>query len=217
MAREPCISDRPRCRLYLITPPVIPDLDAFAATLEAALSAGDVAALQIRLKPADDAAIRRAVARLGPVARAHDVAVILNDRPDLAKDTGCDGVHVGQSDASLAEARRIMGRDAMIGVTCHDDLELAWEAAEAGADYVAFGAFYPTSTKEAVHHPSLELLTGWQESVEIPCVAIGGITVDTAAEVARAGADFIAVSAGVWSYREGAAEAVKRFNLALNS
>lgn len=217
MAREPCISDRPRCRLYLITPPVIPDLDAFAATLEAALSAGDVAALQIRLKPADDAAIRRAVARLGPVARAHDVAVILNDRPDLAKDTGCDGVHVGQSDASLAEARRIMGRDAMIGVTCHDDLELAWEAAEAGADYVAFGAFYPTSTKEAVHHPSLELLTGWQESVEIPCVAIGGITVDTAAEVARAGADFVAVSAGVWSYREGAAEAVKRFNLALNS
>lgn len=217
MAREPCISDRPRCRLYLITPPVIPDLDAFAATLEAALSAGDVAALQIRLKSADDAAIRRAVARLGPVARAHDVAVILNDRPDLAKDTGCDGVHVGQSDASLAEARRIMGRDAMIGVTCHDDLELAWEAAEAGADYVAFGAFYPTSTKEAVHHPSLELLTGWQESVEIPCVAIGGITVDTAAEVARAGADFIAVSAGVWSYREGAAEAVKRFNLALNS
>ena len=217
MAREPCISDRPRCRLYLITPPVIPDLDAYAATLEAALSAGDVAALQIRLKPADDAAIRRAVARLGPVARAHDVAVILNDRPDLAKDTGCDGVHVGQSDASLAEARRIMGRDAMIGVTCHDDLELAWEAAEAGADYVAFGAFYPTSTKEAVHHPSLELLTGWQESVEIPCVAIGGITVDTAAEVARAGADFIAVSAGVWSYREGAAEAVKRFNLALNS
>ena len=217
MAREPCISDRPRCRLYLITPPVIPDLDAFAATLEAALSAGDVAALQIRLKPADDAAIRRAVGRLGPVARAHDVAVILNDRPDLAKDTGCDGVHVGQSDASLAEARRIMGRDAMIGVTCHDDLELAWEAAEAGADYVAFGAFYPTSTKEAVHHPSLELLTGWQESVEIPCVAIGGITVDTAAEVARAGADFIAVSAGVWSYREGAAEAVKHFNLALNS
>ena len=145
------------------------------------------------------------------------MAVILNDRPDLAKDTGCDGVHVGQSDASLAEARRIMGRDAMIGVTCHDDLELAWEAAEAGADYVAFGAFYPTSTKEAVHHPSLELLTGWQESVEIPCVAIGGITVDTAAEVARAGADFIAVSAGVWSYREGAAEAVKHFNLALNS
>ena len=116
---------------------------------------------------------------------------------------------------SLAEARRIMGRDAMIGVTCHDDLELAWEAAEAGADYVAFGAFYPTSTKEAVHHPSLELLTGWQESVEIPCVAIGGITVDKAAALARAGADFVAVSAGVWSYPEGPAAAVSRFTAVL--
>ena len=211
------IPDRPPCRLYLITPPAIADLEAFAATLEAALSAGDVAALQIRLKPADDETVRRAVARLAPIARAHDVAVLLNDRPDLAKETGCDGVHVGQSDASLVEARRIMGSDAMIGVTCHDDLELAWGAAEAGADYVAFGAFYPTATKETVHRPPLDLLTGWQESIEIPCVAIGGITVDTAAEVARAGADFIAVSAGVWSYDKGAAEAVKAFNLALNS
>lgn len=217
MAREPRIPDRPPCRLYLITPPAIADLEAFAATLESALSAGDVAALQIRLKPADDETIRRAVARLAPIARAHEVAVLLNDRPDLAKETGCDGVHVGQSDASLPEARRIMGPDAMIGVTCHDDLELAWGAAEAGADYVAFGAFYPTATKETVHLPPLDLLTGWQESVEIPCVAIGGITVETAAEVARAGADFIAVSAGVWSYDKGAAEAVKVFNLALNS
>lgn len=217
MAREPRILDRPPCRLYLITPPAIADLEAFAETLEAALSAGDVAALQIRLKPADDETIRRAVARLAPIARAHEVAVLLNDRPDLAKETGCDGVHVGQSDASLPEARRIMGPDAMIGVTCHDDLELAWGAAEAGADYVAFGAFYPTATKETVHRPPLDLLTGWQESVEIPCVAIGGITVDNAAEVARAGADFIAVIAGVWSYDKGAAEAVKTFNLALNS
>ena len=217
MAREPRIPDRPPCRLYLITPPAIDDLEAFAATLESALSAGDVAALQIRLKPADDETVRRAVARLAPIARAHDVAVLLNDRPDLAKETGCDGVHVGQSDASLVEARRIMGSDAMIGVTCHDDLELAWGAAEAGADYVAFGAFYPTTTKETVHRPPLDLLTGWQQSIEIPCVAIGGITVETAAEVARAGADFIAVSAGVWSYDKGAAEAVKAFNLALNS
>jgi thiamine-phosphate pyrophosphorylase len=216
MARQSNIPDRPPCRLYLITPPVIADLEAFAATLEAALSAGDVAALQIRLKPADDETIRRAVARLAPIARAHEVAVLLNDRPDLAKETGCDGAHIGQTDTSLIEARRIMGPDAMIGVTCHDDLELAWGAAEAGADYVAFGAFYPTSTKETVHRPPLDLLTGWQESIEIPCVAIGGITVETAAEVARAGADFIAVSAGVWSYDEGAAEAVKAFNLALN-
>jgi len=217
MARTPTVPDRPPCRLYLITPPAIPDMDAFAATLDEALGAGDVAALQIRLKPADDAAICAAVERLAPIARRHGVAVLLNDRPDLAKATGCDGVHIGQEDGSLAEARRILGPDAMIGVTCHADRDLAWEAAEGGADYVAFGAFYPTDTKETVHRPALELLTTWQETVEIPCVAIGGVTVETAAELARAGADFVAVSAGVWRYSKGAAEAVKAFNLALNS
>ena len=217
MARTPTVPERPPCRLYLITPPAIADLNAFAQTLDQALAAGDVAALQIRLKPADDAAIRTAVEVLAPIARRHDAAVLLNDRPDLARATGCDGVHIGQEDGSLAEARRIMGPDAMIGVTCHDDRDLAWDAAEGGADYVAFGAFYPTGTKETVHRPSLELLTTWQETVEVPCVAIGGITVETAAEVARAGADFIAVSAGVWSYSKGAAEAVKAFNLALKS
>ncbi|GAW40766.1 Thiamine-phosphate synthase [Brevundimonas sp. SH203] len=216
MAKTPSVPDRPPCRLYLITPPAIPDLDAFAEILDQALSAGDVAALQIRLKPAEEAVIRQVVAVLAPVARRHDVAVILNDRPDLARATGCDGVHIGQQDGSLAEARRIMGPDAMIGVTCHDDRDLAWDAAEAGADYVAFGAFYPTTTKATVHTPPLELLTVWQETVETPCVAIGGITVETAEIVARAGADFIAVSAGIWSYDGGAAEAVKLFNQKLN-
>jgi len=216
MARTPTVPDRPPCRLYLITPPSIPDLDAFAAILDEALAAGDVAALQIRLKPADDAAIRAAVEKLAPIARRHDVAVLLNDRPDLAKVTGCDGVHIGQEDGSLAEARRIMGPDAMIGVTCHDDRDLAWDAAEGGADYVAFGAFYPTTTKETVHTPPLELLTIWQETVEVPCVAIGGITVETAAEVAKAGADFVAVSGGVWAYPEGVAAAIVKFNQKLN-
>jgi thiamine-phosphate pyrophosphorylase len=212
MAKSPTVPARPPCRLYLITPPVIPDLDAFANLLGQALEAGDVAALQIRLKPADDAAVRAAVAALAPVARRRGVAVLLNDRPDLAKETGCDGVHIGQQDATLAEARRIMGPDAMIGVTCHDDRELAWDAAEGGADYVAFGAFYPTDTQTTTHRPELELLTVWQETVEAPCVAIGGITVDTAQDLARAGADFIAVSSGVWSYAQGPAAAVKAFN-----
>lgn len=212
MARTPTVPDRPPCRLYLITPPTIADLNAFAKILDQALAAGDVAALQIRLKPADDAAIRAAVEVLAPITRRHDVAVLLNDRPDLAHVTGCDGVHIGQQDGSLVEARRIMGPDAMIGVTCHDDRDLAWEAAEGGADYVAFGAFYPTDTKETVHRPSLDILTVWQETVETPCVAIGGVTIDTAAELARAGADFVAVSSGVWGYKDGAAEAVKLFN-----
>jgi thiamine-phosphate pyrophosphorylase len=216
MARTPTIPDRPPCRLYLITPPAITDLDAFAETLEQSLSAGDVAALQIRLKPADDDTVRAAVGALAPIARRHGVAVLLNDRPDLARETGCDGVHIGQQDGSLVEARRIMGPDAMIGVTCHDDRDLAWDAAEGGADYVAFGAFYPTNTKETVHRPALDILTVWQETVETPCVAIGGVTVDTAEELARAGADFVAVSHGVWGYDGGAAEAVKLFNQRLN-
>ncbi len=217
MARPTQIPARPPCRLYLITPPAIPDLEAFAASLEAALSAGDVAAVQIRVKPADDAAVRRAVERLAPIARAHGVAVILNDRPDLARATGCDGVHIGQDDMGLAEARRLMGPDAMIGVTCHDDRDLAWEAAEAGADYVAFGAFYPTGTKVTVHRPPLSLLTEWQETVEVPCVAIGGITADNATEVAGAGADFVAVSAGVWAHPDGPAAGVAAINRALKA
>lgn len=215
MARTPTAPARPPCRLYLITPPAIPDLKAFAAQLDAALGAGDVAALQIRLKPADDAAIRAAVAALAPIARAHDVAVILNDRPDLAQATGCDGVHVGQEDASVADARRIMGPDAMIGATCHDSRHLAMEAAEAGADYVAFGAFFPTDTKETTHRPETSVLTIWQETMEIPCVAIGGITAETAGDLAQAGADFVAVSGAVWSHPDGPAAGVKALDAAL--
>lgn len=215
MAREPVIPPRPPCRLYLITPPAIADLDAFARQLDAALAAGDVAALQIRLKPADDAAILAAVGALAPVARARDVAVILNDRPDLAARSGCDGVHLGQGDASLAEARRIMGPDAMIGVTCHDSRELAMDAAEAGADYVAFGAFFPTDTKETRHRPDPEILSIWQETVETPCVAIGGITPANAGDLARAGADFVAVCSAVWNHADGPAAAVRELNQVL--
>lgn len=215
MARTPQIPPRPPCRLYLITPPVIADLDVFATALESALDAGEVAALQIRLKDADDATVLAAVAALKPVAEARGVAVILNDRPDLAARSGCDGVHLGQSDASVAEARRLMGPEAMIGVTCHDSRELAMEAAEAGADYVAFGAFFPTATKVTTHRPDPEILTIWQETVEIPCVAIGGITAANAPELARAGADFVAVSAAVWSHPRGPGPAVAEIVAAL--
>jgi thiamine-phosphate pyrophosphorylase len=199
------------CRLYLITPPALPDLDAFAGELEAALSAGDVAALQIRLKDVPDAEIAQAVRRLLPIAHARDVAVILNDRPDLARELGCDGVHLGQSDPSLAEARKVMGPHAMIGATCHDSRHLAMEAAEAGADYVAFGAFFPTATKETVHRPEPEILTIWQEVMQTPCVAIGGITPENCRVLVAAGADFLAVSAGVWSHPGGPAEAVRAY------
>ena len=202
----------PLCRLYLITPPRLDDLAAFGHTLARTLDAGDVAALQVRLKDVSDEIVVAAAQVLAPIAQARGVAVILNDRPDLAARLGCDGVHVGQSDAGLAEARKIMGPDAMIGVTCHDSLHLAMEAAEGGADYVAFGAFFPTTTKDVSAHAELDLLSGWQADMVIPCVAIGGITAANVRDIARAGADFAAVSAGVWAYPDGPAAAVKAIN-----
>jgi thiamine-phosphate pyrophosphorylase len=202
----------PLCRLYLITPPQIDDLAAFGRLLAHALDAGDVAALQIRLKDQPDEVIAAAVDALMPIAQARGLAVILNDRPDLAARLGCDGVHVGQQDAAYAEARRLVGKDAMVGVTCHDSRHLAMEAAEAGADYVAFGAFFPTATKEAVARAEPEILTIWQETMETPCVAIGGITVENARGLAAAGADFLAVCSGVWSHPAGPAAAVAALN-----
>lgn len=202
----------PLCRLYLITPVRLDDLAAFGHVLGHALDAGDVAALQIRLKGVSDDIIAAACDALMPIAQSRGVAVILNDRPDLAAKLGCDGVHIGQEDATLAEARRIVGPDRMVGVTCHNSLHLAMEAAEGGADYVAFGAFFPTTTKDAATRCAPEILTGWQADMLTPCVAIGGITVATAGEIAAAGADFIAVSAGVWSYGDGPAAAVAAFN-----
>jgi thiamine-phosphate pyrophosphorylase len=200
-----------RCRLYLITPPKL-EAKSFAETLKRALGAGDVASLQLRLKEVSDDEIRRAVEVLMPVAQAADVAFILNDRPDLAHEMRCDGVHVGQDDASFAEARLIMGKNAAVGVTCHDSRHLALEAAEAGADYVAFGAFFPTTTKDAKTVADIETLRWWAEMMVVPCVAIGGITVDNAAPLVAAGADFLAVSAGVWSHPDGPAAAVTAFN-----
>jgi thiamine-phosphate pyrophosphorylase len=202
----------PICRLYLITPPRLDDLAAFGRDLAHALDAGDVAALQIRLKDVDDAIVAAAVDTLGPIAQARGVAVFLNDRPDLAARLGCDGVHIGQQDASYAEARRLMGPERMVGVTCHDSRHLAMEAAEAGADYVAFGAFFPTATKDAPTRADPDVLTIWQETMQVPCVAIGGITADNARSLARAGADFLAVSAGVWGHPQGPAAAVKALN-----
>ncbi|MEI9964212.1 MAG: thiamine phosphate synthase [Caulobacteraceae bacterium] len=202
----------PTCRLYLITPPRIDDPAAFAAMLDDALAGGDVAALQVRLKDASDEHIAAVMEAVTPIAHAHGTAVILNDRPDLAARLGCDGVHIGQDDAPYAEARRVMGRDAIVGVTCHDSRHLAMDAAEAGADYVAFGAFFDTATKEPKARCGPEVLTVWQETMQTPCVAIGGIKVEAARALAAAGADFLAVSAGVWGYPEGPRAAVAAFN-----
>jgi thiamine-phosphate pyrophosphorylase len=205
----------PLCRLYLITPPVLGDPEAFAGVLRGALEGGDVGAVQLRLKDAPDDSVAAAVEALLPVTTRRDVALILNDRPDLAARLGCDGVHIGQSDGPYEAARRAVGAGRIVGVTCHDSRDLAMAAAEAGADYVAFGAFFPTATKETVHRPDLEILEIWQETMLTPCVAIGGITVENCRPLVTAGADFLAVSAGVWAHPEGPAAAVAAFNAAI--
>lgn len=199
------------CRLYLLTPPALPDLAGFANTFAQALDAGDVACVQLRLKDVSDDEIRRACEALRPLAQERGVAFLMNDRPDLAAELGCDGVHVGQDDMSYAAARKIVGPDAIVGVTCHDSRHLAMEAGEAGADYVAFGAFYPTLTKEPKSAAEVDLLMWWAELFTVPCVAIGGITVENARPLVEAGADFLAVCNGVWGHTKGAAAAVKAF------
>jgi len=199
------------CRLYLITPPKI-DLAGFADDLARALDGGDVACVQLRLKECSDDDVKRAAEKLMPIVHKHGAEFLINDRPDIAKAVNADGVHVGQQDAPYSVARKLLGPDKTIGVTCHDSRHLAMEAAEQGADYVAFGAFFPTITKDVETHAAPELLTWWQDTFLIPCVAVGGIKVENCGLLAQAGADFISVSSGVWNYQDGPKAAVTAFN-----
>lgn len=207
------VQDDPKapCRLYLITPPVF-EAKAFSDELKAALGAGDVACVQLRLKDVTDDHILRTADLLMPIVQRANAAFILNDRPDLAQALGADGVHVGQDDMPYAEARRLMGPEGIVGVTCHDSRHLAMEAGEAGADYVAFGAFFPTTTKDPRARAPFELVSWWAEMMTVPQVAIGGITVENCRPLVQAGADFLAVSAGIWQHEAGPAAAVKAFN-----
>ncbi len=198
---------RPACQLYLISPPAI---DAgFTDRLARALGAGQVAAFQLRLKGIDEHAAARAAEPLQRACVDAGVAFIVNDSIALAKRLGADGVHLGQEDGDPREARGVLGPAAQIGVTCHDSRHLAMEAGEAGADYVAFGSFRPTTTKAVRHHPDPSILGWWTTLFELPCVAIGGITPANAGPLIAAGADFIAVCGAVWSDDE--ADAVQAF------
>lgn len=200
------------CQLYLISP-----LDVsgdFPQRLERAFQAGPVAAFQFRVKGVDQHECARLATPLQQLCNAHDVAFIVNDSVALAKRLKADGVHLGQGDGDLREAREILGREAQIGVTCHASRHLAMEAGDGGADYVAFGSFFPSTTKESEHRPEPELLEWWSGLMEIPCVAIGGITPENCGPLVEAGADFLAVSGAVWSGDE--AEAIRRFTKALS-
>lgn len=198
---------RPPCQLYLISPADV--TGGFADRLTRALDAGPVAAFQFRVKEVDQHEAARLADPLQRICADRDVAFIVNDSVSLAKRLGADGVHLGQDDGDPREARSILGPSVQIGVTCHDSRHLAMEAGEAGADYVAFGAFYPTETKHVGHRPDLSILSWWSTMFELPCVAIGGITPANAKPLVDAGADFLAVSAAVWGGDE--ALAVRQF------
>jgi len=200
---------RPECQLYLISPASIGD--GFAESLKAALDGGPVAAFQLRLKGLDEHAVARAAEPLQRICAERDVAFIVNDSVSLAKRLGADGVHLGQSDGDPREARAALGPSVQIGVTCHDSRHLAMEAGEAGADYVAFGAFFPTTTKETLHRPDPSILSWWSALFELPCVAIGGITAENGRPLVEAGADFLAVCSAVWAHPQGPAAGVAAF------
>lgn len=205
------LTDEP-CKLYLLTPPRI-EPAAFADELRRAIAAKPeiVGAVQLRLKDVGDDDFRRAAEALIPVCHGFDIPLIVNDRPDIARDTGADGVHVGQQDASYSEARKIMGAEAIIGVTCHASRDLAIEAGDAGADYVAFGAFFPSQSKEAKHHATTEILEFWSEMTIIPCVAIGGITAGNCGPLVDAGANYLAVIGSIWNHPDGPEAGVRAF------
>ena len=194
-----------RCQLYLISPTDVGG--DFPQRLARALDAapGVVTAFQFRVKGIDQHEAARLAAPLQDICAQRDVAFIVNDSVALAKRLKADGVHLGQQDGDVKEAREELGRAAQIGVTCHASRHLAMEAGEAGADYVAFGAFFPSSTKATEHRAEPELLAFWSELFEIPCVAIGGITPDNCRPLVEAGADFLAVSGAVWNGDEAAA------------
>jgi thiamine-phosphate pyrophosphorylase len=202
-------ADRGPCQLYLVSP-----LDlggAFPDRLAEALDAGPVAAFQFRVKGKDQHEAARLAEPLQRLCAEREVAFLVNDDMGLAKRIGADGVHLGQQDGDPREARALLGPQAQIGVTCHDSRHLAMEAGEAGADYVAFGAFFPTATKETRHRPDPSILGWWTTLFEIPCVAIGGITPGNGRVLVEAGADFLAVCSAVWDHPEGPGAAVKAF------
>lgn len=197
------------CRLYLISPQEVGG--SFPDRLRAAVAGGHVSAFQLRVKDVDEHQLARLSEPLQKICGDAGVAFIVNDSMKLAKRLGADGVHLGQQDGEVGEARALLGPQAQIGVTCHDSRHLAMDAGEAGADYVAFGAFYPTATKPSAYRPDPSILSWWSSLFEIPCVAIGGITPQNAAPLVMAGADFLAVCQAVWN-ADAPAQIVSDFN-----
>jgi thiamine-phosphate pyrophosphorylase len=214
--------DSPRCQLYIITPPkLVPE--AFAPHLERALEAGPVAAFQLRLEEADECQWKSAIDRLMPIVQKRDVAFIVNDRVDLAREVDADGVHLGLHDMRISDARKLLGPDKIIGASCLDSKHLAMTAAEAGADYVSFGPFfttrspyYPREKYAPKYMVSPNILTWWSSIMEVPCVAAGGIKPSNCHDLVKSGADFICASTSIWDYPGGGAAAIRDFHEAMS-
>ena len=204
---EPKEFDPPRrtgpCQLYLISPQDVGG--SFPDRLRSVAESEAVSAFQLRVTDVLEHELARLAEPIQRICSDAGVAFIVNDSMSLAKRLGADGVHLGQQDGSVHKARALLGPTAQIGVTCHDSRHLAMEAGEAGADYVAFGAFYPTTTKPSLYRPDPSILSWWSALFEMPCVAIGGITPGNARPLVEAGADFLAVCQAVW----GASDATK--------
>ena len=205
-----------KCRLYLITPSDF-KLSEFRQKLALALDSGDIACVQLRLKNASERRIMKTIESLRPIVQERNVSFILNDDPKLAYQGGCNGVHIGQKDVVYEDARDILGASATIGVTCKNDPQLAILASENGADYVAFGAFFPTKTKITYNRASPEIINIWSQTMNIPSVAIGGITPKNCAPLVRAGANFLAVISSVWEHAGGPGAAIKEFNRVISN
>jgi thiamine-phosphate pyrophosphorylase len=203
------------CRLYLVTPPVF-DPAVFRDDVAAALDAGDVAAFQLWLNDPSDDQLKRAIDTLRPVVQARDVAFLVNGRPDLAVAMGCDGAHLDQTGADIAAARKKLG-DLTLGVSCLGSRELAFDAGEDGADYVSFGGFFPSGTKNLSEFVAPDIIAWWAEMMELPCVAVGGLNAENCAPLVKAGADFVAVVGAVWSHPDGPAAGVRAMNAAINA
>lgn len=205
---------RQNTNLYVISPPSI-ELESFSEKLNHAFEGGEISAFQLRLKNTDDDFILRAAEKLIPVCHQNNCMFIMNDRPDLAAKSGADGIHIGNDDGSIENARKIIGKNKIIGTSCYDNQDYAIEAGEKGADYIAFGAFYPTTTKETKSKPSPDILKWWSTNSVIPCVAIGGINADNCSILVEHGADFIAVISAVWNDAEGSKKAVEKLHRAI--
>jgi thiamine-phosphate pyrophosphorylase len=202
--------ERPALRgLYAITPDEA-DTQVLAAKVAAALDGG-IAALQYRNKTAD-ASLRRVQAEaLAPLCRKHRVPFIVNDDLDLAVAIDADGLHLGGTDGGLAEARRCLGAEKLLGASCYNRFELALAAKAAGADYVAFGSAFASPTKPNAVRAPLALYARAHRELGLPVVAIGGITADNAAALVSAGVDAVAVITDLFEARDIAARA-RAFN-----